>query len=254
MILLTADITTVKITNCSLTNKGEIMKKNIYTLIITLVPVIMLMVPLATLVLYVLFGIDVAAVITLGAVTFIRKLRKKDLLFVPRFVLVLVLFNIALVVSLSRNILTTEAFENQNKISSLLFEKNTSTINIIISVVIFLCLTITGLIIGNTGKNRLKNQWESVKNEGNKEKIEFYGSLDGSFRFLNGAFIFILFITAVIFLGGTLAGNLRYGKAMIDCIKENVMLAIGTSIVFQALNICCSFIVSNCFERFEQQT
>lgn len=252
MILLTADITTVKITNCSLTNKGEIMKKNIYTLIITLVPVIMLMVPLATLVLYVLFGIDVAAVITLGAVTFIRKLRKKDLLFVPRFVLVLVLFNIALVVSLSRNILTTEAFENQNKISSLLFEKNTSTINIIISVVIFLCLTITGLIIGNTGKNRLKNQWESVKNEGNKEKIEFYGSLDGSFRFLNGAFIFILFITAVIFLGGTLAGNLRYGKAMIDCIKENVMLAIGTSIVFQALNICCSFIVSNCFERFEQ--
>ena len=252
MILLTADITTVKITNCSLTNKGEIMKKNIYTLIITLVPVIMLMVPLATPVLYVLFGIDVAAVIALGAVTFIRKLRKKNFLFIPRFVLAWVIFNIALVVSLSRNILTTEAFENQNKISSLLFEKDTSTINIIISVVIFLCLTITGLIIGNTGKNRLKNQWESVKNEGNKEKIEFYGSLDGSFRFLNGAFIFILFITAVIFLGGTLTGNLRYGKAMIDCIKENVMLAIGTSIVFQALNICCSFIVSNCFEWFEQ--
>ena len=228
------------------------MKKNIYTLIITLVPVIMLMVPLAKPVLYVLFGIDVAAVSALGAITLIRKLRKKDLLFVPRFVLVWVLFNIALVVSLSRNILTTEAFENQNKISSLLFEKNTSTINIIISVVIFLCLTITGLILGNTGKNRLKEQWESVKNEGNKEKIEFYGSLDGSFRFLNGAFIFIIFITAVIFLGGTLTGNLRYGKAMIDCIKENVMLAMGTSIVFQALNICCSFIVSNCFEWFEQ--
>ena len=254
MILLTVDITTVKITNCSLTNKREIMKKNIYTLIITLVPVIMLMVPLAKPVLYVLFAIDVAAVIALGAITLIRKLRKKDLLFVPRFVLVWVLFNIALVVSLSRNILTTEAFENQNKISSLLFEKNTSTINIIISVVIFLCLTITGLIIGNTGKNRLKNQWESVKNEGNKEKIEFYGSLDGNFRFLNGAFIFIIFITAVIFLGGTLTGNLRYGKAMIDCIKENVMLAMGTSIVFQALNICCSFIVSNCFEWFEQLT
>lgn len=228
------------------------MKKYIYTLIIALVPAIMLMVPLATPILYVLFGIDVAAVITLGAVTFIRKLRKKDLLFVPRFVLVWVLFNIALVVSLSRNILTTEAFENQNLISSLIFEKNTSITNIIVSSVIFLCLTITGLILGNTGKNRLKEQWESVKNEGNKEKIEFYGSLDGSYRFLNGAFIFILFITAVIFLGGTLTGNLRYGKAMIDCIKENVMLAIGTSIVFQTLNICCSFIVSNCFERFEQ--
>ena len=163
-----------------------------------------------------------------------------------------VIFNIALVVSLSRNIITTEAFENQNLISSLIFEKNTSITNIIVSSVIFLCLTITGLILGNTGKNRLKEQWESVKNEGNKEKIEFYGSLDGSFRFLNGAFIFIIFITAVIFLGGTLTGNLRYGKAMIDCIKENVMLAMGTSIVFQALNICCSFIVSNCFEWFEQ--
>lgn len=235
--------------SCSLINKGEIMKKNIYTLIIALVPVIMLMVPLVNPVLYVLFGIDVAAVIALGAVTFIRKLRKKNLLFVPRFVLVWVLFNIALVVSLSRNILTTEAFENQNKISSFLFEKNTSTINIIISVVIFLGLTITGLIIG---KNRLKNQWESVKNEGNKEKIEFYGSLYGSFRFLNGAFVFVIFITLVIFFGGTLAGNLRYGKSMIDCIKENVLLAMGTSIVFQALNICCNFIVSNCFEWFEQ--
>ena len=163
-----------------------------------------------------------------------------------------VIFNIALVVSLSRNIITTEVFENQNLISSLIFEKNTSITNIIVSSVIFLCLTITGLIIGNTGKNRLKKQWESVKNEGNKEKIEFYGSLDGSFRFLNGAFIFILFITAVIFLGGSLTGNFRYGKAMIDCIKENVMLAMETSIVFQALNICCSFIVSNCFEWFEQ--
>ena len=252
MILLTADITTVKITNCSLTNKGEIMKKNIYTLIIALVPVIMLMVPLANPVLYVLFGIDVAAVIALGAVTFIRKLRKKNFLFIPRFVLAWVIFNIALVVSLSRNIITTEAFENQNLISSLIFEKNTSITNIIVSSAIFLCLTITGLILGNTGKNRLKEQWESVKNEGNKEKIEFYGSLDGSFRFLKGAFVFVLFITAVIFLGGTLTGNLRYGKAMIDCIKENVMLAMGTSIVFQALNICCSFIVSNCFEWFEQ--
>ena len=87
MILLTADITTVKITNCSLTNKGEIMKKNIYTLIITLVPVIMLMVPLAKPVLYVLFAIDVAAVIALGAITLIRKLKKKNFLFIPRFVL-----------------------------------------------------------------------------------------------------------------------------------------------------------------------
>ena len=252
MILLTADIFIQKTMSCSLINKGEIMKKNIYTLIIALIPVIMLMVPLVTPALYVLFGIDVAAVIALGAVTFIRKLRKKDLLFVPRFVLVWVLFNIALVVSLSRNILTTEAFENQNKISSFLFEKNTSTINIIISVVIFLGLTITGLSIGNTGKNRLKNQWESVKNEGNKEKIEFYGSLDGSFRFLNGAFVIIIFITLVIFFGGTLVGNLRYGKSMIDCIKENVLLAMGTGIVFQALNICCNFIVSNCFEWFEQ--
>ena len=179
------------------------MKKNIYTPIIALIPVIMLMVPLVNPVLYVLFGIDVAAVIALGAVTFIRKLGKKDLLFVPRFVLVWVLFNIALVVSLSRNILTTESFENQNKISSFLFGKNTSTINIIISVVIFLGLTIIGLIIGNTGKNRLKNQWKSVKNEGNKEKIEFYGSLDGSFRFLNGAFVFVIFIKTAIEVTGS---------------------------------------------------
>ena len=75
-ILLTADIIIQKTMSCSLINKGKIMKKKIYTLIIALVPVIMLMVPLANPILYVLFGSDVAAVIALGAVTFIRKLRK----------------------------------------------------------------------------------------------------------------------------------------------------------------------------------
>ena len=151
MILLTADITTVKITNCSLTNKGGIMKKNIYTLIISLVPEIMLMVPLAKPVLYVLFGIDVAAVIALGAITLIRKLKKKNFLFIPRFVLAWVIFNIALVVSLSRNIITTEAFENQNLISSLIFENNTAVTNIIVSYVIFGCVTISVLFLSCSG-------------------------------------------------------------------------------------------------------
>lgn len=224
------------------------MKKNILSIIMASVPIIMLTIPLPNPVLYVLFRIDVSSVITFGIIVFIGNLKRKNLQFIPRYLLVWVLFNIVFVISLTRNIITTESFENQNKISSLIFAKNTSIANIIIVIAIFLCLTITGFILKNIVRNRLKRQWKSAKNEGNNEKIEFYKNLEGAFRFLNGAFIFVLFITIVIFLCGSLLGNLRYGKPMIECIKENVLLAMGTSIVLQALNICCNFIVSNCLK------
>lgn len=252
MILLTADISTRKITNCSLTNKGEIMKKNILPVIIAFVLAVLLMVPLANPVLYVLFGIDIAAIIALALICFIKKFRENLLNMIPRFVLFWIVFNMGIIISLTRNILTTETIENQNKISTLIFGINTSNTGIIVSGIIFLCLTITGLINGSVGKKRFNEIWKKVKDEGNKEIIEFYGNLNGSYRFLNGAFIFEIFITAVIFFGGTLTGSLNYGRPIIDCIKESIMLGIGISIIFQALNIGCNFIVVNCFDRFEQ--
>ena len=225
------------------------MNKNNITLVMALVLAVLLLVPLGNLALYVLFGIDVAAVVVLGGAAVIGKVKKTKLQsvqFVPGFLLVWSIFNIALAVAFSRNIITTEAFENQNKISCL-FGKNTSTPNIIISSVIFLCHTISGLILGKAGNNRLKEQWKAVKNEGNKEKLEFYGKLEGSFCFLKGAFIFILLITAVIFFGSTLAGSLMYGKPILECLKENILLATGTSLLFQALNILGTFFVACCF-------
>lgn len=252
MILRTADIFTQKITNCSLTNKGEIMKKNILPVIIALVLAVLLMVPLANPVLYVLFGIDIAAILFIAIFCFVRKLREKYYQMIPRFVLFWIVFNMGIIISLTRNILTTDTLVNQNKISTLIFGINTSNKSLIVSSIIFLCLTITGLINGSIGKKRFKEIWKKVKDEGNKEIIEFYGNLNGSYRYLNGAFIFEIFITAVIFFGGTLTGSLNYGKPIIDCIKESIMLGIGTSIIFQALNIGCNFIVLNCFDRFEQ--
>ena len=252
MILRTADIFTQKITNCFLTNKGKIMKKNILPVIIAFVLAVLLMVPLANPVLYVLFGIDIAAIIALALICFIKKFRENLLNMIPRFVLFWTTFNMGIAISITRNILTTDTLVNQNKISTLIFGINTSNTSIIVSGIIFLCLTITGLINGSIGKKRFNEIWKKVKDEGNKEIIEFYGNLNGSYRFLNGAFIFEIFITAVIVFGGTLTGSLNYGKPITDCIKESIMLGIGTSIIFQALNVGCNFIVLNCFDRFEQ--
>ena len=58
-------------------------------------------------------------------------------------------------------------------------------------------------------------------------------------------------MTAVLFFGGTLAGSLKFGRPMIDCLKENALLAMGTSIIFQALSNFCIFIVSNWYLRDE---
>ncbi|MCR5288895.1 MAG: hypothetical protein K6E51_02755 [Treponema sp.] len=231
-------------------NIRTLMDKNIVTFM-ALVAAIMIAVPFAKSVLYILFGIDVASVIVLGIVTCIGKLKKKNLPFVPKLILAWVLYNMALFVSLSRNVILTEAFEDQNKVSTHILGKNTSITNVIVSAVIFLCLMLSGLIVLNTGKSRVKDQWESIKNEGNKEKIEFYGYLDGSVCYLNGTFVFILFMTPVIFLAGSLVGYLVYGKPIIDCIKESAVLAMGTSIVFQGLFLYCNFIVSHCLEWFE---
>ena len=172
MILRTADIFTQKITNCSLTNKGEIMKKNILPVIIALVLAVLLMVPLANPVLYVLFGIDIAAILFIAIFCFVRKLREKYYQMIPRFVLFWIVFNMGIIISLTRNILTTDTLVNQNKISTLIFGINTSNKSLIVSSIIFLCLTITGLINGSIGKKRFKEIWKKVKDEGNKEIIE----------------------------------------------------------------------------------
>ena len=249
MILQTADIITQKTTNYSLTNKGKIMKKNILPIIMALVLAVMLMVPLTNPVLYILFGIDIAATVVLAIVCFTEKIREKYYQMIPRFVLFWTVFYMGIVISITRNILTTEALENQNKISTMIFGVNTSNKNLIISSLIFVCLTAVGILISAKGKKQLKEKWENVKNEGNKDKMEFFGNLDGSYKFLNGAFTFNLIITAVIFFGCALTGSLNFGKPMIDCIRESLLLAMGTSIIFQALSNFCIFIVSNCFKK-----
>ena len=251
MILQTADIFTQKTTNCSLTNRGKIMKKNILTIIIGLFFGIMLLVPLPNLILYVLFGIDVVALIVCAFIAFVEKLKDKYFKLIPAFVMFWSFFNIGIVVSLSRNILITESFEKQNKLSTALFGNNISTSHNIISLIIFVCLTIVGIILANKGELVLKDKWEKVKNDGNKEEIEIYGNLDKSLKIAKGCFVSIFLMTAVLFFGGTLAGSLKFGRPMIDCLKESALLAMGTSIIFQALSNFCIFIVSNWYLRDE---
>ena len=220
------------------------MKKNILTILMALVTIIMFTVPLANPVFYVLFGIDITATVVLAIVCFTGKLREKYYQMIPRFVLIWTIFNMGFVISIGRNIITTEFLENQNKISTMIFGVNTSNKNLIISSLIFVCLTAVGILISAKGKKQLKEKWENVKNEGNKDKMEFFGNLDGSYKFLNGAFNFNLIFTMVIFFGCSLSGSLIFGKPMIDCIRESLLLAMGTSIIFQALYVFCNFIVS----------
>ena len=98
MILQTADIFTQKTMNCSLTNRGKIMKKNILTIIIGLFFGIMLLVPLPNLILYVLFGIDVVALIVCAFIAFVEILKDKYFKLIPAFVMFWSFFNIGIVV------------------------------------------------------------------------------------------------------------------------------------------------------------
>ena len=224
------------------------MKQNILTIIGVAIIAVMLFFPLPKIMIYILFGVDAAVLVVTGFICIIQRIKGKKTLWLPRFVLFWTLATLSIVISVGRIILTTE---NQN-MSASFFSKEPSNKNLIISIFVFLLLTAADFIQLGFCKKRLKDEWENIKDKGIKDEIEFYGNLDGSFKFLSGLLAFILFITVVIFLGRSLVDNTQFNLAMNIALKKNLILAMDISIIIQALITLCSFICSLCVDSKEE--
>ena len=224
------------------------MKQNIITLLGALVIGLMLFIPLQKIMVCILFGIDFAAVIICGIATLIHRIKGKLFLWLPRFVLYWCVCTVSIVISAVRIILTS----TEPDFPALIFSKNTSNKNLVLSSLIFLILTTVMLIHLRTGKSRLKDVWESVKERGIKEEIEFYGNLDGCFKFLSGTFTFMLFMTVIIFLGRCLVDNTQFNIAMNVVVRKNLILAMEFSIIIQCLFSLCGYICFCCVDFTEE--
>lgn len=224
------------------------MKQNLITVAGALAIGIMLFIPLPTIMVNILFGIDAAAIIICGIAALIQRIKGKHLLWLPRFVLYWCVCTVSIVISAVRIILTS----TEPDFPALIFSKNTSNKNLVLSSLIFLIITAVMFIELGTGKKRLKEVWENVKNRGIKEEIEFYGNLDGCFKFLSGTFTFIIFMTIIIFLGRSLVDNTQFNIAMNVAARKNLILAMEISIIIQCLFSLCGYICFGCVDFAEE--
>lgn len=224
------------------------MKQNIITIIGAAIIAIMLFIPLPKVCIFILFGFDVFALLICGIATLIKRIKGNQLFWLPRFILIWCICTVSIVIATVRILLTSE----NPDFPALIFSKDTSNKNLFISILIFLILTTITFIHIGTGKKRLKEEWEKVKERGIKEEIEFFGSLDSSFKFLSGTFNFMLFITIVIFFGRTLIDNSKFNIAMNVASRKNIILAMEISIIVQALISICSFMSSGCIAVSEE--
>lgn len=219
------------------------MKKDFPAVIFIVFFAIILFVQLPNIFVYVLFSINLAALVMVGIICLIQKIKNNQLFWVPRFVFFWSLYTVCVVISMTRNILTAEIEEKIN-LSPLILTSDYSNKNLILSTLIFLCFTTIGLLVLDKGKERLSENWENVKAHGDKELIELYGNTDCSLKVLRGIFKFLLSVTFIIFWGRVLIENLKFNIQMTISIRENLLLAMDISIIFQSLIILCYFICS----------
>ncbi|MBR5033225.1 MAG: hypothetical protein IKX70_06120 [Treponema sp.] len=226
--------------------------KNKILPILPVVIIFMLFIPLPAVVIYVLFGLDVAALLFCTGCKLFMNIKNKQLEWFSSFAFFWNLFTLGVLIALTRIILSQRNPDNVNKVTNLIFSNETTITETIIDVIVFLCLTTAGLLINSSEKKRIKTIWEEIKQKGIKEDMEFYSSMDGVIKFAHGTFTAILFITVVIFLGGTLIDNLQFGKPIITCIAGNLKQAIGISIIFQALVLFFTFLCVTCFYKVQE--
>ena len=224
------------------------MKQNVFTFFGVLIIAIMLFMPLPKILINILFGFNVIAIIVCGIACLIKRIKGKQLLWLPRFVLIWCLCTVSIVIAAVRIVLTSD----NPDFPVLIFSKNISPKNLIISIFIFLLFTTVNFTNSGVAKKRLKEEWAKVKDRGIKEEIEFYGNLDGCFKFLSGTITFMLFITAVIFFGRTLVDNTKFNIAMNIAVRKNLILAMEISIIIQGLMSICSFICSGIVDFAEE--
>lgn len=218
------------------------MKANNMIITISFIPMILTLFPIPKSFIYLLFGLDILLFVLI-VFLYPKILRNdKDSDFFTRAFLGWITYNIGLSVCVARSIFIIKDFNEQNLISIILSSSEITGKNIIISIVVFLIVSVSGYCLMQNGLCSVKRQLEESKNIGMKEERKLYEQLNDLISILNNSYFFIFLFTIVVIIGGTLIGYLKYCKSVNTALYENIILGTRTGFIFESLFILVNFI------------
>jgi flagellar biosynthesis protein FlhA len=235
---------------------------NIVLIAIIAVTVVAVLVPLSAIVLDICIGLNFVFVLMLLLLVLLYK-KSYEISMLPTIQLLLTFFNLAICLSITRQILSKGAdfdgrligfvssfFANNSAVTSLLTIGFCTFILFYAFYFIFVVKTCTGvaeaaarfvldsmevkLLAVETELNTesITEEEAAVKRADIQREADFYGSLDGACKFLSGNEKVKLLILTVIFIGGYLIDILHKGVVPVDSIKTYMSFVIGAGVFF----------------------
>lgn len=196
------------------------MKKEIFIpLLIAIIP-LLLFIPLSQFVLYILFGCLWIVSCTL-LITERKKEKTNEML--PRIILFLVLFNLALSIAFTRVVLTSEDISNLNS-------KFWKDLGLILTYAIITAVLYFGSIYCNKTKKLCLKTADISPNMSNEEK-EFLNRLAGSVIFLFGQSKALYFLCVICIIGNAAFGLIQGNLEVVYLSSIKTMILIVLSIV-----------------------
>src|SRR5215469_8888978 len=96
--------------------------------------------------------------------------------------------------------------------------------NFAVGVVVFIILTIINFVVVTKGSGRISEV---------RAEADFYGSMDGSSKFVRGDAIAGIMILLINIIGGLAIGTVGHGMAVVDAVHTYTLLTIGDGLVAQ---------------------
>ena len=238
-----------------------------------IVVVMMMVIPLPTVILDALLTINLMlAFLVLLNVLFIHK--PTDFTVFPTVLVGVTLFSLALNVSTTRAILTEGAAFDGRMIRafSTFVVGAGGTTGLIVGFVIFVAIIVVQLLVITKGATRIAevaarftldampgkqmsidselangsiDQKEaSAKKEALQREVDFYGSMDGSTKFISGNVKFGIFMIVLNILGGIIIGSTIHGQTVLDAMGTFTTLTIGDGLLAQLPSLLVSSAVA----------
>lgn len=228
----------------------------------------MMVVPLAPIVLDLLFTINIAlAIVILLAVIYV--MRPLEFSVFPTVLLMVTLLRLALNVASARVVLL-HGHEGTHAAGKVIqaFGEFVVGGNYTVGFVVFVILTIINFVVVTKGAERvsevsarfvldalpgkqlaidadlnaglLTREDAKARREEVREEADFYGSMDGASKFVRGDAIAGVLILFINIIGGLLVGTLQHGLALADALRNYTLLTIGDGLVAQLPSLLLS--------------
>lgn len=157
----------------------------------------------------------------------------------PDIILYWILSTLGVMISCVRNIMTTECFEEQNKILRFAAKdiNGVDTYGSIPITILIIAITFINIIIVKT---KMKDEFYNRSGKESKDELLYFINMQKVTKVISGTVKAAVFVFVVALLGSTLTHVKNYEQNISDVIKQSLYLSSGlTNMILIMMSLCC---------------